>query len=449
MILLLLTAALASGLSGLGVPSPLGGFAGPSATGALGLAGNPASARPASFEAALDVAVLPTRFGWQLQGQDQELSSGLTPVPSLALAAPTGPLGVGVAVFVPFARGGDAPPEGSPSRFHTGATTLRVIEADLAVAAAPTPNLTVGGALRLGRASIDTTISYESAVLLNELLGENGDIPYGDPLFEGTESYAVTGNAVGGAAGLRWRGDGGLGLDLAWRSPLYAHLSGPLSLQPSDDLALVAEGRAQVDVRYPMEVLAAATLRLREAPWRLGGELSYTGWSTMSRLETSLSDFQIVSEDPLFQDILESYGLSEAEFLAGVDGVVLVTALSDILAGGLWVDRLGDGWQARAGAWLSPAAIPDAYLHPGNADFGSLDLRLAGGKALGRALVALSGDVYLCPTRENTDSAFAFENGSHSGMALPNSDGVYGLFAARAGLTVAWRAQPTEQPGLW
>lgn len=447
MLLLLHTAALAAGLSGLGVPEPLGAFGGPTASGALGLASNPASARPESLETALDLGLMRTAFVWQLDGAAPESSGGITPIPSLAVGAPTGPLGVGLAVFVPYARSGSGPGADSPSRFHSGTTTVQVVEADLSVAAELQPGLTLGGALRLGQAQIATEIAYDSALPLNEALGADGDIPYGDPLFEGTETYSVRGAAIGGAAGLRWRGSRGSGVDLVWRSPLIAHLSGPLSLRPSNDLALVAEGRADVRLTYPMEILAAATFR--RDPWRVGGELGYTAWSSLSRLETTLSELEISADDPLFQEILDSYGLSEAEFLASLDSVVFESGLSDILSGGAWVDRLGAGWQVRAGAWITPAAIPDAYLHPGNADFGTLDLRLAGGYAVGRVVLGLSGDLFLSQPRLSAASVYAFENGSASGVALPDATGTYQLGAARVGLTVAWRAVATEGPGLW
>lgn len=446
MVLLLVPTALAAGLSGLGVPEPLGAFAGPSAEGALGLATNPASALPAAPELALDLGLLRSGYTWSLKGEAPVHSAGWTPVPSVGAALPLGPVGLGLSVFAPYGRGGGAPPEESVGRFHSGDSRIQALELDLSVAARPHRAWRVGGALRVARAGISSALAYDTGVLLDDLLGPEAEIPFQDPFLEGSESYAMSGPAFGAAGGLRFRPSRGPGLDLAVRSPLVATLRGPFTLQPTDDLDVVVEGEAELRVAWPAEVLVAATLPVGEL--RLGGELGWTGWSSMRRLETHLSGLVITSDDARFQAILDSYGLSEGDFLQGLGAVPVETGLSDILSGGAWVDWLAPGLQARVGLFISPAAIPTAYVNPGNADFDTFDLRLAGGRAFGPLLVALSGDLFLAPRREVVDSVYHQGAGVDSGIALPPSDGTYALSALRIGLTAAVRGR-AAQTGLW
>lgn len=440
------SSAAAAGLSGLAVPEPLGGFAGPTAGGALGLSTNPASSRPDQAEIAVDLGLMATRLRYQLDGHEPTESRGLTPIPSLAAALPLGPAGLGVAVFVPQARGGDAPPEDSPARLYAGESLIMLVETDLSGSVALGP-LTLGGAFRLGQARIGSALKYDTGVLLDDILGPEAEVPFQDPFLEGTEAYEMRGAVLGGAVGLRLRPQRGPDLDLAFRSSLRGTLNGTFSLRPSDDLAVQVEGDASLPVRWPAEVLAAG--RWTFGAWRPGAELSFSGWSSMTRLETTLSDLRLSSSDPLFQALLDSYELTEAEFLDGIGAVPIQTGLSDILAGGVWVDWLGEGMQARAGAWISPAAIPDAYMNPGNADFGTLDLRLGGARRLGPVLLGATLDAFIGPTRVVTESAYSQHAGVDSGVALPPATGTYALSALRLGFTAAARKNTQERAGLW
>lgn len=444
MLLLLAPVSLAAGLSGLSVPEPLGAFGGAGAGGALGVALNPAAARPEVAELALDLGLLATRFRYQLAGEEISDSRGLSPIPSLGAAAPLGPLGLGLAVYAPYARAGDAPPEGSAARLYAGASTIALVEADLSLAGALGP-LTLGAGLRAGRAKMASELKYDTGVLLADLLGPEAEVPMQDPFLEGTQAYDLQGTVLGLSAGARLRPARGPALDLVWRGPLSATLEGPFSLRPSDDLDVAVEGRSSLPIAFPQELIASASWRF--GAWRPGGELCFTGWSSLFRLETTVSDLEIRSEDPLFQALLDSYGLTEAEFLDGLGAVPLETGMSDILSGALWVDWLGEGVQARAGAWLTPAAIPGAYLSPGNADFGTLNLRLAGARAFERLALGLALDAFLGPTRVVTGSVYSQSAGTESGIALPPADGSYMLGAGRLGLTAAWRAKGGERAG--
>lgn len=445
-LLLVASSALAAGLSGLAVPEPLGAFAGPSAGGALGLATNPASARPAHAEAALDLGLMRTHLRYQLEGEEPSESFGLAPLPSLAAALPVGPVGVGLAFFVPNARTGDAPPDDSPARLYAGQSSIMLIEGDLSAAAAWGP-LSLGGALRVGRAQVASRLKYDTGVLLTDILGAEAEVPLRSDFLEGTQAYDMRGIVLGGAGGLRLRPERGPDLDLALRSALRGTLTGPFSLAPSDDMNVAVEGEASLPMAWPAEILLAGAWPL--GAWRPGGELTFTRWSSLYRLETELDDLSVRSEDPLFQALLDSYGLSQADFLQGIGPVPIETGLSNILAGGVWVDWLGQGAQGRAGVWVTPAAIPTEYVNPGNADFGSIDLRLAGAKQWRRLVLAGSLDAFLCPARVVEDSIYSQQAGVESGRALPPAKGTYALSALRLGLTAAVRGDAPEQPGLW
>ncbi len=442
--LLLASSAMAAGLSGLAVPEPLGAFGGPSAEGAPALATNPAASAVSTPELLVDLGVMATRLRYQLDGHEPMDSRGLSPVPSLSGALPLGRAGIGLAVFVPHARGGEAPPESSGAQLYAGDSDIMLVEGDLSAGVRLGP-WRLGAALRAGHARVSSALKYDTGVLLTDILGPEAGVPLQDPFLQGTQRYDMRGLVWGGAFGARLRPERGPGLDLAIRTPLRGQLSGPFSLRPSDDLEMQVEGDATLPTTWPLELLLAGTWA--RGAWRPGAELSYTRWSSMYRFETALSDLQVSSDDPLFQALLDSYGLTEADFLAGVEDVPIETGLSDILAGGLWVDWLGEGAMARAGLWITPAAIPDAYVNPGNADFGTADLRLAYARRVGPTLLGLSVDAFLGPERVVEDSAYDQARGPHSGVALPPAHGRYALSAVRVGLTAALRGEDAEH--LW
>ena len=446
MLLLLSMAARAAGLSGLSVPEPLGAWAGPGAEGALGLASTPAAARPSSLSGVVDLGLIYNHYTYQLDGERPVSSGGISPAPSLAVAAPLGPLGLGVAVTPPFVRGGAGPGEDAPGRYHLGDSNILVLEANPSLAGTY-QTLTVGAGLRVASVRFASRLQYDTAVLMNDLLADDTQLPYQDPFLEGHYAYDVRGVGWGGTLGLRWRPARGPALDLAWRSPLRARVSGPMTLVPSDDLALEIAGVASGEFVFPMEVLASARVPVGSA--RLGGELVYTAWSSLNTLQTSLHDLAVTSPDPTFEMLLDSYGLTDQDLLDGLGEVTIASGLSDILSGAVYVDAPLGGFSGRLGLWITPAAIPLAYVHPGNVDFGTADLRLGLARQVGPVGLGLAADLFLSAPREVTDSVYASDADAHSGLALPPGEGTYALRAARLGLTAVLAKKDGDGPPVW
>lgn len=451
--LLLVGPAVASALSGFGVPGVGGAWAGPGERGPLGLPQNAAAAWTPTPELVGDLGLLQARYAFTLDGRSPTASGGVSAVPFLGATVPLGPVGVGATVFVPYARGGKpGDPEG-PQRFHSIEGTILVVEADLDVAThlefGRRPDgdrlvdLTVGAGPRYARMRMRSQRAFDTGALLHGLLGPEADVPLGEPLLEGTLTLpGLAGDGVGLATGLRVEVADRVTLAFGYRSAMRVRLAGAVELVPSNDLAMRVDGRVQSELVLPSE--GWGSVRVAAGPVAVTGEAGRVGWSSVAAIASRVSGLEVSSPDPLMQGILESYGLSEAEFLDSLDTMVTTTGMRDVWVLGLGGEvATGRGVRLRAGVQHAGAAIPSPNVHPGNVDWATWDLRGAGWWDATPALgVGLGGDVILAPTRVVSDSALALTNPAESGMTLPSGNGRYALGAARLGLTVCVRPQP-------
>jgi hypothetical protein len=441
-VLLLAGLARATSLSGLGVPAPGGGWAGPAGEGVGSLVSTPAAAEgPGIF---LDVGLLGSEYAYQLGGTETQRSSGWSPVPTLAASLPLGPVGLGLAIFAPYSRGGSGGDPDSPGRYHSGTSELTVIEGDLA-AALHLRSWTLAAAGRVAHVGLTSTKATDTGALLYAMLGPEAGVPMGDPFLQGTQTVQGEDWVFGGAAAVRFRPERGPGFDLVFRSGLDATAEGTVQLRPSDDLSMVVDAKAAVHLPLPPELIASVGLPI--GPVRIGADVGWEGWSSLNTLETTLSDARISSPDPLMESIFDSYGLTDEGFLDGLSSAKATTGLQDIVTGGLW-GRFPTWPSGRglAAVYYSPAAIPTDYVHPGNADFDALDLRAGLAHRAGAFDLALSLDYFLTPTRTVENSAFSLTADPSEGVTLPNANGTYSLAAMRLGLSLSWEPASEGTP---
>lgn len=432
----------------MGVPAVGGARAGVGERGVYGLFLNPAAARPSGPELLLDAALFTNRFRFTLEGEEEVQSGGTSPVPALAVAVPLGPVGLGASFGAPYARGGAPYDEDGPQRYFTIQGTTRVLELDLAVAGhlataerdvdPPRLIVDVGAGPRLAFGTQGSTRAYDTGALLYGLLEGEGDVPLQDPFLEGRLTVPPARDlGLGWTAGARVELDQRWVLTGAYRSGVRLDLEGPVSLVPSNDLAMELEGTVETTLHLP----PSASVGLGKAG-HYGAQLSgtWTGWSSLEVVETRVQELAITSEDPLMGEILESYGLSDAEFLSSLDTIVTRTGMHDTITVDLAGSYTYDGrWSGGAHLARSGAAIPDTNVHPGNVDFDVWNPGLWLCFQPGPFALSLGGDVYLAAPREITTSGLALTNEAASGMVYPSGNGRYELLAARVGLTAVYR----------
>jgi len=438
--LALLGAAAAATLSGYGAPELGGALGGIGSPFVFGLAQSPALARPGSAQAGLDVAALYSRYAYTLDQREEVVSEGTSAVPFLAGALPTGRFGLGAAVFAPWARGGSSDPEG-PQRFHSIEGAFTGIESDLCAAWSPHDAFTVGAAARVVHVSLDSTRAVDTGAMLNGMLGDDAGVPVGDPFLEGTQSLVgLSGWAPAWALGVHLAPRGGTTIDAAFRSAVDTTVAGSVSLVPSNDLEVYLDGDVAVNFVFPAEALLAVRVPL--GPHFVGAELGWIGWSSLAAVDSELSGLAVRSDDSALQSILSSYGMSQADYIDGLGTQSSQTGMQDIVTGGLWGEiALGERFLLRPGLWYSPAAVPDDYVHPGNADFASLDLRLAGAwRASEHWSLVGSVDYWLSSSRDIDGSVHSLAAPADSGRVLPPGNGRYALDVARLGAGVLYHA---------
>lgn len=432
---LILPTALAAGAAGSSTPALGGGLASPGADGAAGLFHTPASAHPDSGELLLNLQYVYSRVEMQLEGQDQEVSQGGDLIPALAVAGPIGPVGLGLALMAPYGRGGDNG-EDSSLRFHNQSGEVRVLEADLCLAAAPARWLTVGGAARVGAIALETVNAVDTGVLIAGAV-DGGEEALGDPFLEGTQSVlSGSGTAWGWAAGLRAEPAPGWAIAASYRSRLQGMVRADLSYYPSDALAVEITGEVLTWMELPDELSVAGQIPLGEAT--VTPELTWVGWSSWARLDTRLQGLRFSSRDPVLDGVLEGFGTTLEALLADMEASVTANGNRDILSGGVSVrGPLAPGWDLLGGAWYVPASVPDEYVNPGNVDFDTLDLRF-GAAWSSRRRTRLTGlvDLYLAGERSVSGTLYDPLADGASGLALPSGDGRYALELYRFGLSL-------------
>ena len=419
--------------SGLGVPVIGGGLSGPAESGAPGLATNPAAARGSRPEFLVDLAMVSFGYGYTVAEEPEQSGNSIDPVPFLAAALPLGDFGIGVALMVPYGRGGEGDPEG-PFRYHTVRGSMLVGEADLSLAYAPEDWIRVGVGIRAAKALYTSYKKLDTGTTLYALLGEEANVPFGDPFLEGSrEVVDASGNSLGYSVGLQLERNG-FALGLGYRSPLVVELSGDVILIPSEDLAI--ELLAQLDGTFTFPAEVSLAIRAPLGPVNLLGEVAWIDWSAAAETPSTLVDLTVQSGDEELQLFLDLYGLSDPALLGSVESVG-VTGYQDVVLGGLAVEvPIGEVWEARTGVWLYPGAIQEDYVFPGNQDYNMLEWRSVVSRRLKDwGQVALTVDKMFAQDRTVENSVLDPTNDASLAPNLPTANGTYWLRMWRAGLT--------------
>ena len=433
---LLLPAALAAGAAGNGTPVLGGGVAGPLEDGAAGLFTNPASAHPAEGELLFDLQYVYTAVSMQLSGEDEEGDAGGSVIPALAVAAPPlGPIGLGLALHVPYGRGGENP-EDSSLRFHNQSGEIRAMEAAFNLALAPTEWLTVGAAGRVAQLSLVTVNATDTGAMLAGMLEEGGEELLGDPFLEGTQSVQGQGPAGGWAIGARVAPDNGWVFAADFRSKLRGVVEGDLSYVLSNQLAVEITGTQETYFEFPAELALGAAIPAGR--FTISPELTWIGWSSWDRIETRLHDLTFGSRDPVLDAYIEALGGSLDQLVADMDSNVTTNGTEDIISGGVGVKaQVSDAVDLLGGLHLTPAATQDDHLHPGNADFAVADFRVGVVYwTRKRTRLAFTADRMFSPDRSTSQSVYDPLAAKETGLAYPSGNGTYTLAIWRAGLTL-------------
>ena len=439
MILGLLSAtALASSPAALGVPNHGGSFSAPTRAGVYSLTYSPTGALSETGEVLLDTSVLHSRFSIQLEGQEANARTGLSPLASLAASYPLlDRVGIGVQTGLPYARIGTGEPDG-PFRMWTVDGVYALYENRLSVAVKPHARWTIGAGLRHGYSIFDSFIAMDTGALMYQLYGSPADELIGDPLLEGTRHIkGGGGHGFGYTLGARFEPIDDVVFVVSYVSFLSTQIQAEMEMVPSNDLALIIKGDIAGVWTFPEEFNVGLSLPV--GPATLHANAEYIGWGSVSTTLANVNDAYVDSDDPFLTGVLRAYGLTDPAALGNYD-TTSYTGMQNILTGGVTLT-----WDPHpsvttlAAVHYTPAAIPDTYVSPGNIDFEGIDYRIG---ALWRPNdsweLGASVDVWAMNERNVTTSIADVYNEA----PLPNTpsgNGIYSLGLQRLGLSTLYR----------
>lgn len=426
------------GLSGLGVPGP-GGLIGPAERGALGAFDNPASAvRAEGTELLLDVGLLRADIFVALD-EVPEVNGSTTqfgpPQPAISVAVPLGRFGLSGAIQVPFARFSNQPADG-PTRQFGYSSNVVLVEADLMGSWAPHERISLGAGLRLGALPGFRNFSaIDTGALINEALEPDPPLPVGDPLLEGDLQIRGFGFGASWMVGASAVLPGDVELHATFRPPWTVPVHGSMMLAPSRDLRARIQGDLTLDFPFPHQLGLAA--RVPIGRFAILPEVEWVGWGRAGRIGSRPSSLKLVTDDPLWNGVLEASGLVGEEVLGGLaaESVEDLQWHDIVILGGQveWATE----WSARplvlrAGVWHAPRVMETRVTSVGNLDFGTVTVRAAASLRAVPALEVVPGFDYIhSPRVRVTDSP--------SDGVLPAGNGVYDLDGWRLNVNLLWR----------
>lgn len=358
-------------------------------------------------------------------GLDRVRFTGAVPFLGVATNANVPGLGLGLALYVPMARGGDEVDEPGAGRTHLRRGDIQAIHTSLAVSYAWKDLFGVGASLTWIRSSWAARIDNQTATSFRDypgvgglLAGELDGVSVEDPsllaqtdfgpLIDDIVSFQVGLYAkphpdvrlsVGYAHGGRVSHEGPVSLAFSCPDPdVYPLLGGPLGAPNFGVCDAQMSGRSTVAYRYPMRVHGGVAWA-PEAGHRVELMGGWVRWSQYTDFEITVSDVTS-SNTELSDDTRDALALDRRwardnrdTFWVGVDGKV--RAHKALLVGGrVTFDR---------------SAVPDAVMSPNNADFdtvrlGALVAVTPSPKAPVQIGLSYLGDIQL--PRETTHSAF-------------------------------------------
>lgn len=436
--------ALAGTLSGMSLPSVGGTFAGPTESGAMGVVFQPAAAhRGEAPELAVDVAAVATSFQQRLDGWDETVGNRGTSVqPTLMLAVPVGRFGFGAAVHSSYLRSTNYDPQG-PQRLFIVDSNVSLYQVDLLASGQVFEWLSLGAGLRLGMASYRNHKGLDLAATLNAAGTVDPPLPVNDPLFQGSQTIGplrrfgasfVLGASTRFDVGLA----GPLQFDVSFRPNWRFRMQGPVQLRPSEALNATVDGTIDLELNFPAHVFLAGRIPVTEK-WTVIAETQWIGWKRASRNQANISGLYLSSSDPALREVLESAGLTEADFIKSQEGPTDADLQwTDVFDASLsTVFTPHPDWEVRGGLGFSPSAIPSHLTTPSNVDFGVITFQAGAAWQPHPAVrVGVGLERYQGLTRRVTDSPYRLENPEPGTKVQPSGNGSYAFGLWRAGLTL-------------
>ena len=198
---------------------------------------------------------------------------------------------------------------------------------------------------------------------------------------------------------------------------------------------MVIEGDITTELRFPHDLTLAAEVSIDR--FTLVPEIAWVGWSSWATVRSEPGELTLGSTDSSMESFLEGLGLTEAAFLNSDEPTITNNGTRDVWMPGIGVQlEASKALQLRAGLYYAPNAVPDQAMHPGNQDWPTTNLQLAGLVHPGeRVSLGLSLDAYTAPIRTVTNSMFDPTNDSSTGTDLPSGNGEYELSLLRVGAT--------------
>ena len=429
--------------SGLGMPQYGGAFAGVGESGVHGLPYNPAAASVSGLEVGLEWTEFFATYTGQLEGEtiDPARAARGAPFAALALGIPSVDwMGLGATFGAPFIRAAGNLEDDSPQRFHGLSGQLQVLGVDGVVAIEPAPGVQLGGGAAFHVLYAESRYALDTGAVLVELFGEDMEPLIGEPWLEGeVDLTEITGRGMGAVVGLNVSSIPEWTVAGSYRTLTRIPVSGTLDLVPSNSFTLTLESGLEGEILMPPSFDAMVGRELGNA--RVAVEGQWVGWSQVSVMAFELIEPELGSRDPVMEAILEGYGLSDVSQL-GQTQADRISGYEDSVGAGIRVDYDADRtyWMMRS--FYGHRAVPDAWAHPGNMDFSSLDTRVGAGIRTDMGLdVGLSAGWYHTPKRVITTSKASFLTDPEDGPVLPSGNGTYDLQLFSVGLNLVYRLQ--------
>ena len=426
------------------MPQYGGAYAGVGETGVHGIPFNPAAAATSGFEVSAEWTQFIASYSSQLTGESAEggAASQGAPFVAMTLGVPgVDGVGVGLSFGAPYARAAGAVSSSSSQRFHGISGQLAVLEMGASVGVEPISGLQLGGGVAVQTLEAESRYALDSGAVLVELFGDDLADLIGDPLLEGVVDITnVQGRAVGAVFGAQWTALQPWTMAASYRTGSRIPVTGDVDLVPSNAFTLTLESELEGEIVMPAEL--QVLLARRWGPMRWAVEGHWIGWEDASVMAFEMVDPQLGSRDPALEGILEGYGLSDVSEIIQTQ-TDRSLGYQHTAGGGLRLDIDGENtfWMART--VYSSRAIPDAWVHPANIDFESIDTRIGAGLRTAAGLdIGVSAGWLFTPQRTITTSAASYLADPDEGPVYPSGNGTYSLRLFSAGLNLVYRHRP-------